>query len=142
MSRCAVADLLDFRRGAGPTSRISSPVAPRSSEVRVRGRPYELIACAAAASACSRSARASSGSASVLRRWISSASAGFGGGDALIDLVTGVQAVRAAYQQQGAWRHYIRTSAIVLAAVGSAMTGRGEAHMGHAGGLEQPGSRT
>jgi hypothetical protein len=45
---------------------------------------------------------------------------------ATIDLVTGVQAVRAAYQQQGAWRHYVRMGATVLAAVGSAMTGREE----------------
>ena len=41
---------------------------------------------------------------------------------ATIDLVAAVQAVRAAYQQQTTWRHYIRISATILAAVGSVMT--------------------
>ena len=41
---------------------------------------------------------------------------------ATIDLVAAVQAVRAAYQQQTTWRHYIRISATILAAVGTVMT--------------------
>ena len=41
---------------------------------------------------------------------------------ATVDLVSGVQAVRAAYQQQTTWRHYIRISGTILAAVGSVMT--------------------
>jgi len=40
---------------------------------------------------------------------------------ATIDLITSVQAVRAAYQQQTRWRHYIRVAAIVMAAIGSTM---------------------
>lgn len=40
---------------------------------------------------------------------------------ATVDLLTGVQAVRAAYQQQTRWRHYIRTAATLVAAVGSTM---------------------
>lgn len=46
---------------------------------------------------------------------------------ASVDLITGVQAVRAAYHQQHATvRHYIRLSAGVLAALGSTMTGAGK----------------
>lgn len=46
---------------------------------------------------------------------------------AAVDLITGVQAVRAAYHQQHATvRHYIRVSAGVLAALGSTMTGAGK----------------
>lgn len=46
---------------------------------------------------------------------------------ASVDLITGVQAVRAAYHQQHATvRHYIRVSAGVLAAFGSTMTGAGK----------------
>jgi hypothetical protein len=41
---------------------------------------------------------------------------------ATIDLVTGIQALRAAYYQQTQWRHYIRAAAIVIAAIGSTMT--------------------
>jgi hypothetical protein len=46
---------------------------------------------------------------------------------ATVDLITGVQAVRAAYHQQHAtFRHYIRVSAGVLVALGSTMTGAGK----------------
>jgi hypothetical protein len=46
---------------------------------------------------------------------------------ASVDLITGVQAVRAAYHQQHATvRHYIRLSVGVLAALGSTMTGAGK----------------
>jgi hypothetical protein len=46
---------------------------------------------------------------------------------ATIDLITGVQAVRAAYHQQHAtFRHYIRIGAGTLAAFGSTMTGAGK----------------
>lgn len=41
---------------------------------------------------------------------------------ATVDLITGVQAVRGAYKQQTRWRHYIRVSGVILAAVGSTMT--------------------
>lgn len=41
---------------------------------------------------------------------------------ATVDLIASVQAVRAAYQQQTTWRHYIRISGTILAAVGSVMT--------------------
>jgi hypothetical protein len=41
---------------------------------------------------------------------------------ATVDLITGVQAVRVAYQQETRWRHYIRTAAVLLAATGSIMT--------------------
>jgi hypothetical protein len=40
---------------------------------------------------------------------------------ATVDLITGVQAVRGAYKQQTRWRHYIRVSAVILAAIGSTM---------------------
>lgn len=40
---------------------------------------------------------------------------------ATVDLITSVQAVRAAYQQQTPWRHYIRVAAILMAAIGSTM---------------------
>jgi hypothetical protein len=46
---------------------------------------------------------------------------------ATVDLITGVQAVRAAYYQQHAiFRHYIRLSAGVLTALSSTMTGPGK----------------
>ena len=46
---------------------------------------------------------------------------------ATVDLITGVQAVRAAYHQQHAtFRHYIRVSAGVLVALGLTMTGAGK----------------
>jgi hypothetical protein len=46
---------------------------------------------------------------------------------ASVDLITGVQAIRAAYHQQHATiRHYIRLSAGLLAALGSTMTGAGK----------------
>ncbi len=38
---------------------------------------------------------------------------------AVVDLVTSVQTVRAAYQGQGRWREYTRRAAVILAAVGS-----------------------
>lgn len=41
---------------------------------------------------------------------------------ATVDLVTGAQAVRAAYQSQTRWRHYIRVAALIVAAAGSTMT--------------------
>jgi hypothetical protein len=42
---------------------------------------------------------------------------------ATVDLVAGVQALRAAYQQQHAtWRHCIRIGGTILVAVGSVMT--------------------
>jgi hypothetical protein len=41
---------------------------------------------------------------------------------ATVDLIVGIQAVRAAYQQQTRWRHYIRVAALVLSAAGSMMT--------------------
>jgi len=41
---------------------------------------------------------------------------------ATVDLITGIQAVRAAYMQQTRWRHYIRGAATLIAAVGSTMT--------------------
>jgi hypothetical protein len=40
---------------------------------------------------------------------------------AVVDLLTGVQAVRGAYQQQTRWRHYVRVAALVTASVGSMM---------------------
>jgi hypothetical protein len=41
---------------------------------------------------------------------------------ATVDLITGVQAVRAAYQQQTRWRHFIRVAAVLVSAIGSTMT--------------------
>lgn len=41
---------------------------------------------------------------------------------ATVDLITSVQAVRTAYQQQTRSRHYIRVAALLLAAIGSMMT--------------------
>jgi hypothetical protein len=41
---------------------------------------------------------------------------------ATVDLITGIQAVRGAYQSHTRWRHYIRVSAMVVAAFGSTMT--------------------
>ncbi len=38
---------------------------------------------------------------------------------AVVDLMSGIQAVRGAYQGQGGWRHYTRLSAVLLAAFGS-----------------------
>jgi hypothetical protein len=40
---------------------------------------------------------------------------------ATVDLITGAQAVRAAYQKQTRRRHFIRVSAVLVSAVGSAM---------------------
>jgi hypothetical protein len=41
---------------------------------------------------------------------------------ATVDLITGIQAVRAAYQTQTRWRHYIRVGALLISAIGSTMT--------------------
>jgi hypothetical protein len=38
---------------------------------------------------------------------------------AVVDLMSGIEAVRGAYQGQGGWRHYTRLSAVLLAAFGS-----------------------
>lgn len=37
---------------------------------------------------------------------------------ATVDVITGIQALRAAHLKQGGWRHYIRVSAILVAAMG------------------------
>ena len=40
---------------------------------------------------------------------------------ATVDLLSGIQALRAAYLKQGGWRHYIRLSAVILAAAGAVL---------------------
>lgn len=45
---------------------------------------------------------------------------------ATVDLISGVQAIRAAYLKQAKWRHYIRVSAVILAAIGTVLGSDGE----------------
>lgn len=40
---------------------------------------------------------------------------------ATVDLVSSVQAIRSAYLKQGGWRHYVRLSAVILAAAGTVL---------------------
>jgi hypothetical protein len=40
---------------------------------------------------------------------------------ATVDLITGVQAIRGAYQHQTRWRHYIRETGLIAALIGSMM---------------------
>ena len=45
---------------------------------------------------------------------------------ATVDLITGIQAIRAAYLKQTPWRHYVRASAAILAAAGTVLGSEGE----------------
>lgn len=41
---------------------------------------------------------------------------------ATVDLLSGVQTVRAVYQQQTRWRHYLRVTTILMSSIGSMLT--------------------
>jgi hypothetical protein len=43
---------------------------------------------------------------------------------ATVDLVTGVQAIRGAYQQQTRWRHYLQVAVLATASIGSVLASR------------------
>lgn len=45
---------------------------------------------------------------------------------ATVDLLSGTQALRAAYMKQGRWRHYIRLSAVIMIAMGAVIGPGGE----------------